>query len=77
MHSFEKLIDQWGRPNSEVIKDEDMNCWLDGVAYASLRTEETGIQHRAVYNHLTRAVHVLPEGQRLTELENQTEGQQQ
>lgn len=54
-----------------------MSCWTDAVAYASLRTEQTGVQHRAVYNHLTRAVHVLPEGQRLTELENQAEGQQQ
>jgi hypothetical protein len=76
MHRFEKLIDQWGRPNGEVIKDEDMNCWLDAVAYASLRTNKTGIQYRAVYNHLTRAVHVLPEGKYLTELENQTEGQE-
>lgn len=75
--NFEKLIDNFGRPKGEVIKDEDMNCWTDAVAYASLRTEETGIQHRAVYNHLTTAVHVLPEGQRLTELENQTEGQGQ
>ena len=54
-----------------------MSCWTDAVAYSSLRTEQTGVQHRAVYNHLTRAVHVLPEGQRLTELENQAEGQQQ
>lgn len=70
-----KLIDYRGYPNGERIKDEDMNCWLDAVAYASLRTEETGIQHRAVYNHLTKAVHVLREGQYLTELENQTKGQ--
>ena len=67
---FEKLIDCWGIPNGERIKDEDMNCWTDAVAYASQRTKETGIEYKVVYSHLTKAVYVLPEGQYLTDLEN-------